>query len=93
MVYPVANGVSAPVLVKRTKLVVPPDKATLKGTAVVCGIVGRNGRIRTAFMDRTIGNGLDEIARETVKQWRFRPALKDGEAVAAPISLEIKFGY
>ena len=92
MVYPVANGVTAPVLVKRTKLVVPPDKANLRGTAIVCGIVDRDGRIRTTFMDRTIGNGLDEIAIATVKQWKFRPALKDGEAVAAPISLEMKFG-
>jgi hypothetical protein len=92
MVYPVANGVTAPVLVKRTKLVVPPEKANLKGTAIVCGIVDRDGRIRTTFMDRTIGNGLDEIAIATVKQWRFRPALKAGEAVAAPISLEMKFG-
>lgn len=33
MVYPVANGVSAPVLVKQTKLVVPADKANIKGTS------------------------------------------------------------
>src|ERR1700722_12557859 len=92
MVYPVANGVSAPVLVKRTKLVVPADKANLKGTAVVCGIVAPDGRIRTTFMDRSIGNGLDEIPIATVKQWKFRPAMKDGEPVAAPVSLELKFG-
>jgi hypothetical protein len=92
MVYPVADGVSAPVLVKRTKLIVPPDKASLKGIATVCGIVSRNGRIHTAFMDRTIGHGLDEIAIATVKQWKFRPSMKDREPVAAPVSLEIKFG-
>jgi len=92
MVYPVGNGVSAPVLVKRTKLIVPTDKANLKGIAIVCGIVARDGRIRTTFMDRTIGNGLDEIAINTVKQWKFRPAVREGEPVAAPVSLEIKFG-
>jgi protein TonB len=92
MVYPVANGVSEPVLVKRTKLVVPADKANLKGTAIVCAIVASDGRIRTTFMDRTIGNGLDEIAIATVKQWKFRPAMRDGKPVAAPVSLELKFG-
>ena len=71
---------------------VPADKANLKGTAVVCGIVAPDGRIRTTFMDRSIGNGLDEIAIATVKQWKFRPAMKDGEPVAAPVSLELKFG-
>ena len=92
MVYPVANGVSAPVLVKKMKLVVPAEKANFKGTAVVCGIVAPDGRIRTTFMDRSIGNGLDEIAIATVKQWKFRPAMKDAEPVAAPVSLELKFG-
>ncbi len=92
MVYPVANGVSAPVLLRQTRPVVPADKANLKGVAIVCGIVGRDGRIHKAFMDRTIGNGLDEIAMETVKQWKFHPAAKEGIPVAAPVSLEIKFG-
>jgi len=93
MVYPVGNGISAPVLLKQTRPSVPVDKANIRGIAVICGIVGHDGRIRTAFMDRTIGNGLDEIATEAVKQWIFRPALKEGEAVAAPIRLEMKFGY
>jgi periplasmic protein TonB len=92
MVYPVGNGVSAPVLLKETKVKVPPDKVNLKGTAIVCGIVSRDGRIHTTFMDRAIGNGLDEIAIATVKQWKFRPATLDGKPVAATVSLEIKFG-
>jgi TonB family protein len=91
-VYPVGEGVSAPVLLKGTKPSVPAEKTRIKGVAVVCGIVARDGRIRITSMDRTIGNGLDEIAMDTVKQWKFRPAMKDGKPVAAPIDLEIKFG-
>jgi TonB family protein len=92
MVYPVGNGVSAPALVKGTKPIVPSDKASLKGTAIVCGIVARDGRIHNAGIDRSLGNGLDQIALDTVKQWEFRPAMRDGEPVAAPITLQIKFG-
>jgi len=92
MVYPVGNGVSAPSLVKGTKPIVPPDKASLKGTAIVCGIVARDGWIHNAGIDRALGNGLDQIALETVKQWEFRPAVRDGDPVAAPISLQVKFG-
>lgn len=92
MVYPVGNEVSAPTLVKGTRPIVPPDKASLKGIVIVCGIVARDGRIHDAGIDRSQGNGLDEIAIATVKQWKFRPATKDGEPVAAPVSLEIKFG-
>jgi hypothetical protein len=92
MVYPVANGVTAPVLLKQTRVIVPPAKAKLRGVAIVCGIVSVNGRIHTAFMDRAIGDGLDEIAMDTVRHWTFRPSMKDGKPVAAPVSLEIKFG-
>jgi TonB family protein len=91
-VYPVGKGVSAPVLMKGTEPTVPSDKTTVKGVAIVCGIVARDGQIHTASIDRAIGNGLDEIAMDTVKQWKFRPAMKDGKPVAAPIDLQIKFG-
>ena len=91
-VYPVGKGVSAPVLVTGTKPTVPSDKSSVKGVAIVCGIVARDGRIHSASMDRAIGNGLDEIAMDTVKQWKFRPAMKDGGPVAAPIDLQVKFG-
>jgi TonB family protein len=92
MVYPVGNGVSPPVLVKGTKPNVPPDKASLKGVVIVCGVVAHDGRIHTAGIDRAIGNGLDEIALDTVKKWEFRPAMREGEPVAAPVSLQVKFG-
>jgi len=94
MVYPVSNiyGVSGPVLLRKTQPIVPDDKVNRKGVAIVCGIVSVDGLIRTTFMDRSIGNGLDEVAIDTVKQWRFRPATRFGEAVAAPVSLIIKFG-
>jgi hypothetical protein len=92
MVYPIGNGVSAPILVKRTRPVVPHEKASLRGMAVVCGIVAYDGRIHTANTYRMIGNGLDEIALDTVKQWEFRPAMKEGKPVAAQVDLQIKFG-
>jgi TonB family protein len=91
-VYPVGNGVSAPVSAKETKPVVPPDKLNLKGTVIVCAIVAPDGVIRTAGIDRAAGQGLDEIALDTVEQWEFRPAMKGVYPVAAPVSLQIKFG-
>lgn len=90
--YPVGNDVSAPVSVKETKPALPPNKLTLKGTVIVCAIVARDGAIHTAGIDRAAGQGLDEIALDTVKQWEFRPAMKGGHPVAAPVSLQIKFG-
>jgi hypothetical protein len=93
MVYPVANEVSAPVVLLKTEPVVPDDKANLKARAVVCGIVSVDGRVHTTFMDRSVGGGLDEIAIQTVKQWKFRPAMRYGKPVAAPLDLTISFGH
>jgi outer membrane biosynthesis protein TonB len=34
---------------------------------------------------------LDEKAIEAVRQWRFRPGLKDGEPVAVVVNVEVNF--
>jgi len=43
-------------------------------------------------VERALGKGLDEKAIEAVKQWRFRPAMKDGEPVAIRATIEVSFG-
>jgi protein TonB len=35
--------------------------------------------------------GLDEKAIETVKTWKFDPAMKDGKPVAVQIIVEVAF--
>jgi TonB family protein len=35
--------------------------------------------------------GLDEKAIEAVRQYRFKPAMKDGKAVPVQMSIEIDF--
>jgi protein TonB len=40
---------------------------------------------------RSLGLGLDEKAIETVKHWKFKPAIKDGVPVWAPAIIEVHF--
>jgi periplasmic protein TonB len=35
--------------------------------------------------------GLDEKAIEAVRQWRFQPAMKDGQPVTVAINVEVSF--
>ena len=44
--------------------------------------VDAEGNPRDLAVTRGLGYGLDERALEVVRQWRFRPGLKDGAPVA-----------
>jgi len=35
--------------------------------------------------------GLDEKAIEAVRQWKFKPATKDGHPVAVQVNIEVSF--
>ena len=42
-------------------------------------------------IERGLGMGLDQRALEAIKQWRFQPAVKDGEPVAVSARVEVNF--
>jgi TonB family protein len=54
-------------------------------------IVGTDGLPRDVKGIRRLGLGLDEKAVEAVRQWKFKPAMKDGRPVAVQISVEVFF--
>jgi len=91
--YRVGGGVSAP------KAIYAPDpeyseearKARYQGTVVLWLVVDANGRPQQIRVQRALGMGLDEKAIEAVKQWKFDPARKDGQAVPVMIYVEVNF--
>ena len=91
--YRVGGGVSAP------KALFAPDpeyseearKAKYQGTVVLWLVVDANGRPQQIRVQRALGMGLDEKAIEAVKQWKFDPARKDGQAVPVMINVEVNF--
>jgi protein TonB len=54
-------------------------------------VVDERGRPEILRVERRLGYGLDEEAIIAASQWRFEPALKDGNAVAARIAVDISF--
>src|ERR1700690_11674 len=91
--YRVGGGVSAP------KALFAPDpeyseearKAKYQGTVVLWLGVSADGKPQQIRVQRPLGMGLDEKAIEAVKQWRFDPARKDGQAVPVMINVEVNF--
>jgi TonB family protein len=92
-VYRVGGGVTPP------RVLYDPDpdyseearKAKFQGTVVLWVIVGPDGRPRDITVQRSLGMGLDEKAVEAVRNWKFEPAKKDGQAVAVQIAIEVNF--
>ena len=91
--YRVGGGVTAPsVLVK-----VEPEyseearKAKWQGTVVLSLVVDENGRAQAIKITKALGLGLDQKAIEAVRQWRFKPGMKDGKPVPVIAAVEVNF--
>ena len=66
-------------------------KALLSGVVQLQIVVDQNGDPQNLKVTRSLGMGLDEKAIEAVKQYKFKPGLKDGKPVPVIISVEVAF--
>jgi TonB family protein len=54
-------------------------------------IVDKDGNPQDVCVQKAAGYGLDGQAVKAVKQYRFRPATKDGAPVSVPIHVQVDF--
>jgi TonB family protein len=65
--------------------------AKLQGTVVLWIVVGIDGTVMHAKVVKGFDKGLTENAVNTVKTWKFKPAMKDGKAVPCRVMVEVSF--
>ena len=88
-----AQFVTAPVLIYK----VPPhytveaQQKKIEGAVVLYAEIGPDGRAHKLRVTRSLGSGLDENAIAAVRQWRFRPGMKDGHPVTTASTIEVNF--
>jgi protein TonB len=64
----------------------------IEGRVQVRVLVGENGRVQEATLDRSSGDAsLDEAALDAVAKWRFEAARRDGVPVRAWVRVPIEF--
>lgn len=63
--------------------------AGIEGKVVMVVAVGADGRVKRARVVKGLGHGLDEAARDAMKQFVFRPGTLDGQ----PTEMEIRYSY
>jgi periplasmic protein TonB len=67
------------------------EKLKIKGVVALGTTIEADGHVSSVKILKSLGFGLDEKAIESVKKWRFKPALKDCVPIAAPLSIEVQF--
>lgn len=92
-VYRVGADVTAP------KGISTPDpeytevarRAKFEGTLAFCIVVTPEGEVSDLWLVSPLGLGLDDQAAESLRHWRFQPALKNGKPVAIEAEVEVSF--
>jgi len=92
-VFRVGGGVSAPSIVYRVEPTYSEEarKAKYQGVVVLSAIVRKDGTIEILKVVRGLGLGLDENAISALKQWKFRPGMKNGVPVDVALNIEVNF--
>jgi TonB family protein len=94
-IFPIGNGVTAPVPLRRP----PPSytaeamRARLQGVVILNCVVRPDGRCSDIRVLKSLDMifGLDQQAIASAREWRFRPGTRMGEPVPVLVTLEIGF--
>src|SRR5258708_15012706 len=94
-VYAPGDDVSLPQVVKQ----VGPDytseamRQMIEGEVVLDVVVESDGAVGDVKVKQSLDvvYGLDEEAIKAMKQWQFKPGMKDGKAVAVRVEVKMRF--
>lgn len=82
-----------PVPVRTVAPEIPQNFARAGGSGLVTVsfLVDEKGQVQDAAVEKSSNPELNEPAVKAIRKWRFKPARKDGAAVAMRVSIPIKF--
>jgi TonB family protein len=92
--YQIGGRISAPQVIHSVEAEFSDEarRAKYQGICLIALIVDTQGNPQNIHVIRALGMGLDEKAMEAIRQYRFRPAMKDGRTpVPVMITIEVDF--
>ena len=69
----------------------PARQAKLRGTSIFLVAIDKEGQLCLLEIVRPLGLGLDESAAEKLSEWKYSPAMQDGQPVDVRMNIEIHF--
>lgn len=89
------SGADNPVVIKQVDPKYTPEamRAKIQGIVELEAVVGVNGQITEVRIHKSLdrGFGLDEEAMRVARQWLFRPARYQGQAVPMVVIIQMEF--
>jgi len=84
---------SAPIAIRKAdpQYTEEARNAKIEGAVLIQVLITEDGVPTDPKVVRSLDKGLDEKALEAVRQWRFKPGLKDGKPVAVSATIEMNF--
>ena len=89
----VGGGVSPPekIYYPQPKYSEEARKARIQGAVILQAVIDALGNVQDVTVLKGLSMGLTESALETVREWRFKPAMMNGEPVAVYYNLIVTF--
>jgi TonB family protein len=89
---PQRGPLQPPERIRRTRAKYPKvaEMANVEGTVIIEAVIDENGKITNPRILKSIPL-LDAAALDAVKQWEFKPAMRDGRPVAVTAKLSVEF--
>ena len=91
--YKIGPGITPPKLLYK----IEPDytqeakQARIQGTVALKAKVSVDGRPEDIIIVKSLDPGLDSKAIDAVKQWRFKPGMRDGTPIPVWVTIEVHF--
>ena len=94
-IYEPGNGVTLPVVTYEVKPQYTKQamQAQIQGSVWMKVVIGSTGDVTDVQISRSLDKeyGLDDMALEAARQWKFKPGTKDGKPVAVRVTVEMTF--
>jgi TonB family protein len=88
-----AGDLSAPVATSKVDPAYPAEllRNGVEGTVILYAIIHKDGSVGEVRVLRGVAGRLDESARTALTHWKFRPGMKNGEAIDLEAVVQIPF--
>jgi protein TonB len=92
-VFKPGDGVSLPTVVKQVQPQYTQEAlaARIEGAVTLTTVVLSDGSVGDVTVSESLDSMLDEQAVKAMKQWTFKPGIKDGKPVSVRVDIRINF--